>query len=160
GLLRGQAVLSAANEGIPERYWNRMGASEVLGRLQLPDYNRIEKDTQDIETLFRSAGITLNRTQPGRLQEVWTLSCAILAVLFLEPGDCMIYASALLAGADIILTTDTAFRDIINTVQNARSLPDLAKRAYFTHVQNHVLTHLTGIIGPVPSGTSFSVQLP
>lgn len=146
GLLRGKAILHAAEEGVAHRMWNRMDETEILSRLDPSAFADILNSVSDLETDFDEAGIVLVEADPKKQSETWSLASQILGVTFLDLGDCAIYASALLAEADELVTADNYFRQVVNYMQNpGGAMPH--QRAYFRDANNKMKILLSGAIG-------------
>lgn len=139
GLLRGKAVLDAANEGIPHRMWNRIDEREVFHRLSAEDYTEVQTDAEGLEELFQAGGIKLVETDPRRMSEVWRLVQLLLSVVFLDFGDSAVYASSLLAEADELLTTDGYLHWIANAIENPGGIQEPEERAYFHQARSKVI---------------------
>lgn len=149
GLLRGQAMLAAAHETIPNRMWNRLDEFEILERLDPDNYEKTA-DIGDITETFADYGITVNESDPKRMPEVWDLSRHLLGCVYLDVGDCVVYASALLAQADELLTKDEYFRTVVNGVRNPNGNP------VYERAQTRVMKFLQDNL----SGASIPLQLP
>lgn len=118
GLLRGKAMLEAASEGFTHRMWNRMDEREILDRLSPEHFAEVAEAISKLGAEFQSVGIDLIKADPNEMSEVWTLASQVIGVTFLDLGDCAVYASALLAEADEILTNDGYFREIVSNLEN------------------------------------------
>jgi len=147
GLLRGHAIADAAHEGITLRMWSRIDENEILGRLQVANYDTVDQDTGDTEESFAKVGIELSETNPDRIQEVWSLARRMLSLVFLDAADCSIYASALLAEADELLTADGYLRMVANAIENPGGVTNLEQRAYFQQVRERLIQFVAKSIG-------------
>ena len=147
GRLRGKAMLNAAEEGIPYRMWNRINEDEILDRLQSDAYEEVWQEMENLDDLFSSAGINIQESNPERMKSVWLMAGQVLRFVFLDLGDCAVYASALLAEADELVTDDGYFRYLVNAIENAGVHPDDEKREHFLRVQQELKQILAGAIG-------------
>ena len=96
GRLRGEAILDAASENIPHRLWTRFDEREIFARLEWNVYERIQVETNDLDALFQTAGIDVTPVDASTMTQVWSVARRILGCIYLELGDCAVYASALL----------------------------------------------------------------
>lgn len=148
GLLRGQSILAAAAEGIPDRIWSRFDEEQISARLDWETYEKVQRDTSDLEGQFKVAEIDISEMDPTRMRDVWALSRTLLGVAFLQVGDCLVYASALLAEADELLSGDGHVRYVVNGIENpaAYSSSDPDKQAYFEEARNRVIKRVSELI--------------
>jgi hypothetical protein len=145
GLLKGHAIADAAGDGIALRMWSRIEEEEILGRLQLANYETVDRNTGELEDDFAKVGIELSETSPERIQEVWSLSKRLLSLVFLDAADCIVYASALLAEADELLTADGYLRMVATAIENPGARPK--QRAYFEQVKTRLIQLVAESIG-------------
>ena len=146
GLLRGKAMLEAAREGTAHRMWSRMDEREILASLTSAHFVDISDAMRNLESDFDAGGVDLIEADPGKMSEVWTLAPQVLGIVFLDLGDCAIYASALLAEADEFITADGYFKEVVGYMEN----PGGAKphqRAFFQDANGRMKTMLASAIG-------------
>lgn len=146
GLLRGKAVLNAAEQGLAHRMWSRMDETEILNRLDSSAFADIQDIMGELEEDFGEAGILLVEADPGKLSEVWSLASRIIGITYLDLGDCAVYASTLLAEADELITADKYFRQVADRVQNPGGAPP-AQQPYFVDANNKMKVLLSEAIG-------------
>jgi hypothetical protein len=127
--------------------WNRMDEDEILGRLRIQDYAAVEKATSDLEDQFAKAGVPIEETNPQHMNDVWALAKTLLGTVFLEVGDCIVYASALLAEADELLSADRYLRFVANAIENPTALPDAAEQAFFSDVRAKITQGVSRAVG-------------
>lgn len=118
GQLRGRAIQDAAAEGIPFRMWSRLDEQEISDRLSLQAHRAVQREVGDLESVFQEAGIQLATLDPSRTAPVWSLMRTIMAHVFLDLGDCTVYAHALLAEASGVITADGYFGDVVAGIAN------------------------------------------
>ncbi len=118
GQLRSKAILSAAEEGIPSRWWNRFGEKEILARLEKDHYESVEELIDNVRQRFEKTGITILNMDNNRIAEVWGIARTVLSGIYFDVCDCLIFSSALVDEADEIISFDAAFRFIVNKVKN------------------------------------------
>lgn len=147
GQLRGKAMLNAAEEGIPYRMWNRIDEREILDRLQSDVYAEVWQEMENLDELFSSAGIDIEESNRERMKSVWLMAQQILRFVFLDLGDCAVYASALLAEADELITDDGYFRDLVNAIENANVHREVEKREYFGKLETELKQIVADAIG-------------
>lgn len=121
GLLRGKALLEVAKEGVAHRMWSRMDEREILASLGSGHFAEVSSVVGNLESDFDEGGIGLVQADPGKMSEVWTLAPQVLGIVFLDLGDCAIYASALLAEANEFITADGYFREVVGYTENPGS---------------------------------------
>lgn len=138
-------MLDAADEGIPHRMWNRIDEFEIIDRLRAEVYQEVQQSISEIENQLRSAGIDIFEADPERMKLVWSMALQVLGFVFLDLGDCAVYASALLAEADEIITGDRYFRYVVN--ENAEVFPDENKRLYFQQAKADLRQIVADAIG-------------
>ncbi len=145
GLLRGQAILDAANEGMPHRMWTRIDELEVLDRLSGEAYLSVAAVLDSLEDHFTDAGIALDRTDPGHARDNWALAGELLRLVFLDLGDSIVYASAALALADDLVTTDRYLRRVANAIRNPAGFA--AREEQFTRAKQEVVRLISEALG-------------
>jgi hypothetical protein len=123
GYLKGRAICAAAHQAMPSRWWSKIDDTEIFHRLDRAAYSEICSDAQQIEVLFGDAGILISETDPSNLREMWALTEAVLNVVFLDYGDCSIYAAAISSMADEILTYDGYLNFVANGLYNPGGTP-------------------------------------
>lgn len=146
GLLRGKAIVNAAEEGIPHRMWSRMEEKEIRARLCAKEYKDVQTCTAGIEAQFMEAGIAVSETDSKTAYQAWAFAKEVLGRLFFDVGDCAVFASATVALADELVTTDSSLRDTIGWIRNpGQAPPDDVD--YYTAVQAGLLDSLHDITG-------------
>ena len=137
--LRGQAMMCAANEKIPYRMWNRMmEEQEILQRLEAEHYTTVQREAESLETIFGEAEIPLQQADPSQLTGIWVLSKRLLGMVFLDFGDCLIYATSLAAEADEFITRDEYFRRLVLYIENPGSAPS-DRQEWFKQTHDQVV---------------------
>jgi hypothetical protein len=153
GGLRGKAMEDAISEKMPNRWWGHMDEREVLDRLGPTTYEQVETDIDDIEVLFDSAGIAISEFNL-RLPEVFQMTKILLGLVFLEVGDCIVYACALIAEADELWTFDGYLKTIVGRIEDPSTAPE--RRAYYEGINRRVKDAVAKIISIDPT----EVRLP
>lgn len=146
GLLKGSALLAAAKEGAPDRMFSRLDETEVLSRLDEVAYSRALEAVENCREICFKADIALHRSDPEGTQEVWALAEGILGNVFLNVGDTLVFAGALLEEADEVVTADGYLRRVIEHVHNPIASPP-EYVAYFTKVKANLTEIITRVTG-------------
>ena len=116
GRLHGKAILNAALEGIPDRVWTRFREKEISRRLEGADLLSIQTRVADISERLNEVGIDVTVTDGRRTNDVLDLAKNILGLVYLSTLDSVIYASALVAEADHVISNDSYFKHTINRI--------------------------------------------
>lgn len=146
--VRGKAITHAAREGLPDRIWSRVRERDIRDRVGADQMARIAGGVRDIEqTLegFDFAEATTTRREAARAVEV---AAQILGLVYMEPMDSLVYASALLSGADMLLTTDGPFCETVNEIARPGSTAGGTKRDRFRRVKTEVKNLVKAVYGP------------
>ena len=123
GKTRGEAILSAAKEGIPDRMWTHFYEDEVRSRLNLADMKAISETVQRLSVTLEDSGVAVKANVQDRKQDALYLAKEINGVVYMEPMDSIIYASSIVAGADYFVTADESLRKTINCIYDGGSDP-------------------------------------
>lgn len=156
GRLRGRAIEIAAQEGIPYRLWSPVEEREILGRLNREIYRDVHEDTATIEELFQNASVALSQTDPERIRDIWTLTSSILGIIYIDAPDCMVYSSALLAEANVLITYDAYLRYVAHAIENPAGIANAEERLYFADVR----TRLVDLVSTALGIAAVEVELP
>lgn len=144
GGLRGEAVKRAANVGVPNRWFTRLVEDEVCIHLEPDGYAYVQTQHTNVEALFQAADIVLNEKQLDT--EVWQLARALMENVFIDVQDCVIYASALVAQADELITFDRFVRRTASYANNPGSAPQ-ALTARFQSVHDALVDACSHVFG-------------
>ena len=117
GRVRGKAVLEAADEGIPDRMWSGLTEKEIRDRVKDEAMKTVEVRVQEIGESLDELGLADRTTSRKELADAIRLAREIVGSVYMQVADSIVYASALLDGADILFTTDGPLRDTVNRVQ-------------------------------------------
>ena len=127
GRLRGRALVKAANEGIPDRMWSNFRESEVSARLLVDDFDEIYRGIDSLVEILAEPEIETVVSYVERMSEVWRMARGVARLVFLETRDCLIYATALVVGAEYLVTSDSYFRTTVNSIRNSHRKGNGAK---------------------------------
>ena len=120
GRTRGKTVLKLAKEGVPERIWSKIFEEDINSRLDIEDFRNVKAGVDEIGKKLEKAGIQATSSNPTRTQDVLELAKEIAGLVYLESADNVIYASAIVAGADYVITRDKDLRDTINRIKDGQ----------------------------------------
>ena len=70
--------------------------------------------------MLEESGVTITRSDINRTNEVIELANGIASLIYMEEIDSIIYASAVAAGADYLVTVDGYLRETVNKIHNSR----------------------------------------
>lgn len=114
GRIRGAVIVRLAKEGAPERMWSRSDQKEIRERseLDLPD---IRKRVNDLVTMLDNWDIIfVERESKGSLR----LATDIVGLVYMSAVDSIVYAEAIAARADYLVTDDTYLHQTVNLIHN------------------------------------------
>ena len=117
GRVRGAAIVSAAKEGIPSRMWSKIQEEEIRERISGAELVDLKTRVEDLSTLLENSGIEITATDAYRTRDVLELAKGIVGLVYLDAVDSIIYASALIAEADYLVTRDMYLRETANLIQ-------------------------------------------
>jgi len=147
GGLKGEAVRRAAKTAVPYRWYTHVGAEAVREYLEPDGYEVIQSQGANVVNMFDSLDITLNEQEMNG--DVWRLARGLMENLFIDVQDCLVYASALVARADELLTADGSFRKFADHTSNPRGAPP-AFGARFRTVRNALINSCAQVFGLLP----------
>ena len=138
GRVRGKAVVDAAREGVPDRMWSRLDEREIRDRVSADAMQDTADRIAEIGEWLEELGLA-DRTAIRRdLADTIELACEIVGGVYLEVGDSIVYASAILAGAEILFTGDGPLRSTVNRVQNPSDGGSAAEVMRFRGIQERL----------------------
>ena len=141
GRTRGKAIEYAAQEGIPDRMWSRrLTESQVRERVSNADMKGISERIDRIFSNIEKSSITVLSSE-RRMQDVLELAGGISGLIYMGAIDCIIYAGALVAQADYLITSDEYFRKTVNHIRNPPAESD------YSEIQGRLKT----LLGPTMS---------
>ena len=129
GRARGRAIEKTAKEGIPDRMWTRFHGEEISARLNTEDLVEIGTKITSLSTLLDEAGVQATVSNPDRVSDVFDLAKRIGSLIYVGFADSVIYASAVVAGADYLMTFDDYLRKTVNRIRTGpRPYDDIKER--------------------------------
>ena len=117
GRARGTAIKNAAAEGIPDRMWTRFPESEISDRLIAADLTAIGDTVKGFRTLLHEARIDVAVGGTDRTRDVLELAKNVMGLAYMSPIDSVIYAAALMAEADQMVSDDGYLRKTVNRLK-------------------------------------------
>ena len=140
GKIRGQAILNASKEGISEQMWSRFRQEDVRRWTSNEELERIDSSVAGIFSKLDDLSLGISRTSPGQADAVMRMAEKVAGLVYVSTIDCVIYASALVAAADYIVTSDSYFRKLVNNIRepsgNERYLNARSKLTSFIKGEN------------------------
>lgn len=118
GRVRGSALLNAAREGIPDRMWTRVSDADVQRRVAAEELRAIGGRVVELSSQLDTLGISALRASE-RASEVWELARSLAELIYLSPNDGIIYAGALSAQAEYLITSDEYLRKTVNGIRSS-----------------------------------------
>ena len=118
GRARGEALLKAATEGVPERKWTGFANrdDEVAAYLEVDVLQGIRQEISQLVSRLESIEIYMNSDEDN---VVSALALELAGLVYMTTADCVILAHALTARAQYVLTYDNYFRTIVNGIYNS-----------------------------------------
>ena len=120
GIAGGKARIKMAKEGIPNRMWSRSLEKDIRDRITTNDLAIIKTRIDELGPMLEESGVTVTRSDINRTNEVIELANGIASLIYMEEIDSIIYASAVAAGADYLVTVDGYLRETVNKIHNSR----------------------------------------
>ncbi len=122
GRARGKAIESAAAEKIPDRMWTRFFDKEIDDRLLGDDLTEIRNGVERLVPTLEEAGIDVTPGNADRTRDVLELAKDITGLVYLSVIDSLIYAGALVAEAEQLISDDDYLKKTVRRIKNEPSL--------------------------------------
>ena len=122
GRARGKAIEKAAAEGIPDRMWTRLSESEISDRLIATDLIAIGETVEGFRALLHDADIDTTVGRSDRSRDVLELAKDVMGIVYMSAMDSIIYAGALVAEADHVISYDRYLKETVNRLKTKESL--------------------------------------
>ena len=119
--------MSAANEGLPDRIWSRFPEEEIRERVDSTDLEEIKDKIDNLTSMLEESGVAVTIGQSSQTREFIELAKGINGLVYLEAMDSIIYASAIVAQADYLFTTDGYLKTTVNFIHNPCGKPRYEK---------------------------------
>ena len=149
GRTRGKAVVSAAKEGVPDRMWSRIRGEEIRERISLKDMVETREGIDRLSLLLEESGIAVKTREGGHTRDALELAKNINGLVYVDAMDSIIYANAILARSDYLMTSDDYFRSTVNLIYHGDGEP-----------YEEVNKRLKEFVSQFTFGTASEVELP
>ena len=118
GRARGCALQRAAAEGTPDRMWTRLRDAEISERLDAADRTAIRSRVEDLAPTLAAAGIDAMKPKPEHIRDAIALAKDVSEAVYMSLPDSVIYAGALVAAADELLSADDYLTKTVNRIKS------------------------------------------
>lgn len=119
GIARGEALRAAVREGAPYRMWSRFPDIEIRDRITTDELADIRKTVDSLAKALDGLGVPITQSSNRRNSESMDVAKDLASQIYLTEIDSLIYATALTAGADYLLTADEYFRKTVNLIRDS-----------------------------------------
>ena len=119
GIAEGKARINVAKEGVPHRMWSRFSENEIRDRITTEDLAAIKVCIDALGSMLNESGVTVTRSDSKRTYEVIDLAKGIVGLIYMGEIDSIIYASAVAAGANYLVTADSYLRKTVNQIHKS-----------------------------------------
>ena len=123
GRMRGEALRKAAGEGLPDRMWSKFKEREIRRRVSVEDARRIMVEVERLVMRLREVGVSVHRQDGGDDAYVIEVAKAVAGVVYMDPADCIVYSSSMVAQAGRLFTGDEYLRRTVNLIANPQERP-------------------------------------
>ena len=117
GRAKGKAIEKAAAEGVPDRMWSRLGEKDVAERLRASDFTQIARGVDRLGGMLQDAGIDATVSNTDRGRDVLAIAKEVMGLVCLSVIDSVIYAEAIAAQADHMISADDYLRETVRRVK-------------------------------------------
>ena len=115
GRIRGAAVMGLAREGAPERMWRNISERQIYER-SVRDLPSINARVEALPGALSDWNIVFGtRSQSG---DVLQLARHIVSLVYMSAADGVVYAEAVIARADYLVTDDAYLRETAELIRN------------------------------------------
>ena len=133
GRVRGAVIENVAREGIPDRMWSRIREQEIRDGSNEEDLERIRRRVGDLGSPLEESGIILGVGSEGRqVLDILELATSIVGLVYLSATDSLVYAGAMAARAEVLITGDGYLLQTVNFIHNPSG------RARYEAIQRHL----------------------
>lgn len=137
----GLARTRAAGSGVPRRMWSRFREEEIQKRVNSSELVQIRGGVEELMDMLRGVGVTVFQQQSRAAGEALELGKSIGGLVYLDVVDSIVYAGALVAQADHLLTSDYFLNKTANRIRTPgceewKGVRDAVRRA----LANEILT--------------------
>lgn len=118
GRVKGSVIESAAKERVPDRMWSRIDEEYIRDRSRDEDLRQIRSGVGDLDRTLDEWGIIVFAGEEQRALDVLELAMAIVGFVYMSVADSIVYASAIAARADFLVTGDRYLYHTVNLIHN------------------------------------------
>ena len=144
GRAKGKAIEKAAAEGVPDRMWSRLGEKDIAERLRASDFTRIAEGVDGLSSMLQDAGIDATVSNTDRGRDVLAIAKEVMGLVYLSVIDSVIYAEAIAAQADQIISADDYLRRTVHRIKK-----DVSAQGTRARLQERVAVQLSRDPGSV-----------
>ena len=144
GIAGGLARIEMAKEGVINRMWSRFSQQEIRDRITAEDLAKIRARIDVLGPMLEESGITVTQSNSNRTIEVLELAKGISGLIYMEEMDSIIYASALAAGADYLVTVDGYLRETVNYIRDSQDQRYEEIRLKLSKIVHEVILETSG----------------
>ncbi|MYA40232.1 MAG: hypothetical protein F4Z31_00330 [Gemmatimonadetes bacterium] len=119
GIAEGQARVSAAKEGIPHRMWSKYSQKQIRDRTTVEGLAAIKARIDGLPSMLEESNVRVIRSDGKRTSDVIELAKGMVGLVYIDEIDSIVYASAVVAGADFLVTADGYLRETVNRVRES-----------------------------------------
>ncbi len=145
---KGKAIISAANEGIPDRILSRFYEEEIQELVDTTDLANIKGRVNSLSTMLEESGVAIETKH--QTNESLELANEINGLVYVDAMDSIIYASAILAQADYLFTADKYLKNTVNDIHNP---PDNSR-------YGKIRQQLQQLVSQIILGNAEDIELP
>lgn len=128
GRARGKAIEIAAAEGIPDRMWTGFYDRQIGERLLDEDLRAIRTRVEALGPVLEEAGIDATIGSGERARDVLEVAKDVTGLVYMSVIDSVIYAGALVAEADQLISDDEYLKTTANRIKSEASLRGARRR--------------------------------
>lgn len=118
---KGKAIISAAQEGVPDRILSRFYEEEIQELVDTTDLANIKDRVNSLSSMLEESGVAIETKH--QTNESLVLAKEINGLVYVDAMDSIIYASAILAQADYLFTADKYLQNTVNHIHNPSGNP-------------------------------------
>ena len=118
GRIKGAAILNLAKEGVPERMWSTISEIEIRDRSE-SDLPRIKARVGELPSVLGEWDIVFGASSANyETIDVLELAMEVVGLIYMSAVDSIVYANAIAARADYLVTGDNYLRRTVNLIHN------------------------------------------
>ncbi len=117
GRAKGKAIEKAAVEGVPDRMWSRLSEKDIAERLRASDFAQIAVGVDGLTGMLQDADIDATVSNTDRGRDVLAIAKEVMGLVYLSVIDSVIYAEAIAAQADRMISADDYLRKTVHGIK-------------------------------------------